>query len=817
MQNAFNPLGSANDQPDDDDEPVKTKGNAADKKAPDDTKGKDEGELLAIALDQFAGVQDTESVNRGYQLDDMRFLAASPDDNYQWPAEVLTQRTSDPMSARPCLTLNKLPSHVNQVVNDARQNKPAIKIHPVDSEADVDTADMLSDFCRHIEYMSNADVAYGTAIANACGPGVGYVRVIKQYADDKSFNQELGIRRIKNPLSVFMGPCNEPDGSDTGYVHILDKMSISEFKRRWSTHDPASWSQVPSSVAYWTTATDVVVDEWWNKEYSTKDMFLWDDGQITDNRDGHPHPEVPRKERKVDTVQVMCRWITNGAILETYKWEGAFIPVARCLGNEYNIEGRDVISGMVRTAKDAQRMYNYWASQEVEMLALAPKAPFMVANGQIDGHENEWRQLNIRNYGYLQYNPTVENADGQMVNVPAPARVQPPQVAQGIIQAKMGAADDIKAITGQFDASLGAQGNEKSGKAIIARQREGDVGTFHYADNQSLMIRFVGRIIIDLIPHVYDTAQTVRIVGEDGAIDMVQIDPEQQQASQPAPAAPPQGSNVIPFPPGGQAGQPGAPGQQPPQLPQPGMPAPPSANPAAPAPGMPNALGGGDPQQPKPDFGKIKKIYNPGVGKYDVTVSTGPSFNTKRMEAADAMSNILQAVPELWHVFGDQAIRAMDWPGADKMARRMRATIPPNILQAEHLPDDAPPQAPQIPDQVKADIASTHKHMTELAKQVQTLTAQVQQATADKQQLQIKLQAAIADKQLQHQQQASDHVRSGADAMTERLDVTIKAFDAETRRIAAEKAPDPTQQTMPTNPPQPGAAKAPPAAPAAAG
>lgn len=809
MNNAFNPLGSANDQPDEDDAPVKTKGNAADRKSPDDTKGKSDEQLLSIAHGQWSDVETAESINRGYQLDDQRFLAASPDDNYQWPPEVLTQRTSDPMSMRPCLTLNKLPSHVNQVVNDARQNKPSIKVHPVDSEADIDTADMLSDFCRHIEYISNADVAYSTAIANACGPGVGYVRVIKQYADDKTFNQELGIRRIKNPLSVFMGPCNEPDGSDTEFVHILDKKSIGEFKRRWPTHDPASWTEVPTAIAYWTNETDVVVDEWWNKEYTTKDMFLWDNGEITDNRDDHPHPEVPRKERKVDKVQVMCRFITNGAVLETYKWEGAYIPVARCLGNEYNIEGRDVVSGMVRTAKDAQRMYNYWASQEVEMLALAPKAPFMVANGQIDGHENEWRQLNIRNYGYLEYNPTVENTDGQMVAVPAPQRVQPPQVSQGIIQAKMGAADDIKAITGQFDASLGAQGNEKSGKAIIARQREGDVGTYHYADNQSLMIRFIGRIIIDLIPHVYDTAQTVRIVGEDGAIDQAQIDPQQQQASMPAPAPIPQGSNVIPFP-----GQPGQPGQQPPQLPQPGMPAPPSANPQ---PQQPNMLGGGAPQPDQPNYAKIKKIYNPGVGKYDVTVSTGPSFNTKRMEAADAMSNILQAVPELWHVFGDQAIKSMDWPGADKMAKRMRATIPPNILQAEHMPDDAPPAAPQIPDEVKKDIATTHQHMTELAKQVQTLTAQLQQATADKQQLQIKLTAAAHDRQLEHQQQASDHVVEAADATTKRLDSTIDMFDAETRRIAAEKAPDPTQQTMPTNPPQPGAAKPAPAAPSGAG
>ena len=251
--------------------------------------------------------------------------------------------------------------------------------------------------------------------------------------------------------------------------------------------------------------------------------------------------------------------------MEENDWAGKYIPVIRVVGNEFEVEGRLYVSGLVRNAKDAQRMYNYWTSQEAEMLALAPKAPFIGYGGQFEGYEKQWKTANTTNWPYLEVNPDV--TDGAGAVLPLPQRAPPPLPQAGLIQAKMGASDDIKSTTGQYDASLGMAGNEKSGKAILARERQGDVGTYHYVDNLSRAIRYITRQIVDLIPKIYDTQRIARIIGVDGEIDMVKINPSSKSQS-------------------------GRYRTKPAQL--------------------------------------IEKIYNPGVGKYDVRVTTGPGYMTKR-------------------------------------------------------------------------------------------------------------------------------------------------------------------------------------------
>jgi len=276
----------------------------------------------------------------------------------------------------------------------------------------------------------------------------------------------------------------------------------------------------------------------------------------------------------------------------------------------------------VRNAKDAQRMYNYWVSQETEMLALAPKAPFIGYGGQFEGYENQWKTANTTNWPYLEVNPDV--TDGQGAVLPLPARSQPPVASSGLLQAKMGASDDIKSTTGQYDTSLGATSNERSGKAILARERQSDTGTYHYVDNLARAVRYVTRQIVDLIPKIYDTQRIARIIGVDGETNMAKIDPTQ---AEPVKKIVDQNGIVL------------------------------------------------------------EKIYNPGIGKYDVCVTTGPSYMTKRQEALEGMSVLLQGNPQLWAVAGDLFIKNMDWPGAQEMAKRFAKTIDPKLMSD---PDEDP-------------------------------------------------------------------------------------------------------------------------------
>jgi hypothetical protein len=361
----------------------------------------------------------------------------------------------------------------------------------------------------------------------------------------------------------------------------------------------------------------------------------------------------PIKSRTVDVKKVI--WMkTNGyEVLQEQEWAGKWIPVIRVVGNEFEVDGRIFVSGLVRNAKDAQRMYNYWVSQEAEMLALAPKAPFIGYGGQFEGYENQWKTANTTNWPYLEVNPDV--TDGMGATLPLPQRAPPPLAQTGLIQAKMGASDDIKSTTGQYDSSLGATSNERSGKAILARERQGDVGTYHYGDNLNKAIRYATRQLIDLIPKIYDTERIARIVGVDGEVSMVKINPDQPEAVK----------KIVD---------------------QTGI--------------------------------VIEKIYNPSVGIYDVVATTGPSYMTKRQEALEAMAQILQGNPQLWSVAGDLFVKNMDWPGAQEMAKRLAKTIDPKLM-SETDEDPALQAAQQQMQAMGQEMEQMHQMLQNVGKSIE--------------------------------------------------------------------------------------------------
>ena len=607
---------------------------------------KSASDILATARARLDLAVSALSESREDEIDDLRFYAGSPDNQWQWPADVLATRGAvqgQTINARPCLTINKLPQHVRQVTNDQRQNRPGAKVIPVDDNADVEVADIFNGMIRHIEYISDADVAYDTACENQVSYGEGYIRLLTEYCDDNTFDQDIKIGRVRNSFSVYMDPLiQDPTGADAKWCFVTEDIPKAEFERMYPNAAPITTLQSlgvgDQSISNWLNEDTIRIADYYYIDYDRATLNLYP-GNMT-AFSGTPEDKQlraiygkPKRTRESDRPKVKYCKINGYEILEEHEWAGKWIPIVRIVGNEFEVDGRLYVSGLVRNAKDAQRMYNYWVSQEAEMLALAPKAPFIGYGGQFEGYEEKWKTANTNNWPYLEVNPDV--TDGQGAVLPLPARAQPPMASSGLLQAKAGSAEDIKATTGQYNASLGMGSNERSGKAILARQREGDVGTYHYGDNLARGVRHIARQLVDLIPKIYDTQRIARIIGEDGETKMVKINPDQ-----------PEPVNRI--------------------MDEQGV--------------------------------VIEKIYNPGVGKYDVVAITGPGYATKRQEALEAMAQLLQGNPQLWSVAGDLFVKNMDWPGAQEMSKRFAKTIDPKIL-AE---DDKSPELQAAEQQIQA-------------------------------------------------------------------------------------------------------------------
>ena len=603
------------------------------KNGPNPSKGGSE-DVLTVARSRMTMAISAYSETRENELDDLRFFAGSPDNQWQWPADVLQTRGAvqgQTINARPCLTINKLPQHVRHVTNEQRMNRPGIKVIPADDKADLDMAEVYNGVIRHIEYLSDADVAYDTACENQVSYGEGYVRILTEYCDETTFDQDIKIGRIRNSFSVYMDPMiQDPTGADARWCFITEDMTKAEYERMYPNAAPIttlmSLGVGDQSISQWINQNTVRIAEYFYVEYEKARLNLYPGNQTA--FDNTPEDRAlrlvfgkPLRSRDSDRKRVRWCKINGYEILEERDWAGSFIPVVRVVGNEFEVDGRMYVSGLVRNAKDAQRMYNYWVSQEAEMLALAPKAPFIGYGGQFEGYEQQWKTANTNNWPYLEVNPDV--TDGQGAVLPLPQRAQPPMASSGLLQAKAGAAEDIKSATGQYNASLGMTSNERSGKAILARQKESDVGTYHYVDNLARAIRHIGRQLIDLIPKIYDTERIARIIGEDGEPSTVKMNPTQEEPVK----------KIV--------NQEGV---------------------------------------------VIDKIYNPGVGKYDVRVITGPGYATKRQEALESMAQLLQGNPQLWQVAGDLFVKNMDWPGAQDLAKRFQKTLDPKVLVDEDNP-----------------------------------------------------------------------------------------------------------------------------------
>ena len=565
-------------------------------------------DILAEARAAFARAADAEAETRREALDDLRFARLGE----QWPASVLNDRARE---GRACLTVNRLPAFIRQVVNDARQNKPAIAVHPVDDGADPATAEVFNGLIRHIEQSSDAEVAYDTALDFAVTGGFGYFRINTRYAADDGFDQDIAIERVANPFSIYGDPEGAAaDSSDWNTAFVVDSLPRAAFAARWKGAEAVDWDGEGAggrADASRPPGERVQVAEFWRREAVRRTILALSDGQVVEEAVYAAQKamfdalgvRVVGRPREVAGQKVTQRIVSGAAVLETLDWPGRFIPIVPVWGEELMIDGRRRLRSLVRDAKDPQRMFNYWRTTSTELVALAPKAPFIGRKGAFETDSDKWATANVQSHAYIEYDGPEPPMRQGFAGVPA-----------GALQEALNASDDMKAIMGLHDASLGARSNETSGRAIMARQREGDVSTFHYIDNLSRAIRHAGRILIDLIPKVYGTARVIRVLGPDGSARRVGLATNGDVAKK-----------------GGQA-------------------------------------------QALKD---VEGIYDLGAGRYDLTVRSGPSFTSRREEAASQMIELIRAYPAAAPVIGDLLARNLDWPGADEIAERLAGLVPP--------------------------------------------------------------------------------------------------------------------------------------------
>ena len=576
--------------------------------------------------------------NREAAVEDKKFVAGE-----QWDPQVLLER-----QGLPCLTINSIPQFIAQLVGDWRTNQTAVKVLP-SQNGEIDIADIRSDLIRSIETKSRADRVYNNAFESMTMCGDGAFRVAVQYAGEDVFDQEIVLEPIDDALAVVWDRLSiDPTGRDATHCFVDDIMTRKEFKQRWPDADPSvlrEQEQKTLSQNGWIDAETVRVTEHWRIIERQHQLILFEDGTIyAVDDDANPEDNAaqlkgyiekhgkPQRTRLAPCTYAQMHLVTGFKILAgPYVWKMNRLPIIRMAGRTVSVGDRRVRYGLVRFMKDAIRLRNFWRSVAAEQLGYAPKAQWMAPESAVEGREDLFRQAHLTRDPLLVYNDDAEAP---------PERIEPPTIQAALLNEAQLLTQDIQDVTGIHDASLGIKSNETSGRAIMARQREGDVASLTYYDNGNAAILEAGDVINQLIGQIYDGTRIVRIIGEDEAARLVKIN---------------------------------------------------------------------DPMDPNSP--------NIAVGDYDVAITTGASYTTRRVEAAEAMMEAIQVYPQLMGIAGDLVIKAQDWPGAEELADRLLKTIPPQLLSDKERQQ----QGEQAPD-----VQAMMQQQAQLGQQLQAMQAEVQ-------------------------------------------------------------------------------------------
>ena len=645
-------------------------------------------DIVAEAKKRFERAKQAYSSNRMLAVEDTRFAMGDSDNGWQWPEDIRNSRKID---KRVCLTVNMTAQHCNQIINNIRMNRPAVKISPADDGADKKTAEILGGLIRNIQAASASDDAHDTAAEHSVYGGEGYWRVVTEYESDTSFNQVIRIKACPNPQLVYIDPdCKELDKSDAQWGFVFEDITKEQGKREHPDIDPESWGE-ESKKNGWADGETFRRAEYFYCTYEKDVACLLADGSTVLKSKLQPGAVVV-KER--DTEIKKWHWCKlvggHDAPIDETDWLGDYLPIIAVVGKELNVNGEVIRKGIVRDLKDPARMVNFSYSETVQTLALQNKVPYMAAAEAIEGYEQIWKAANIESRAYLPFNAY----DDEGHQLPKPERQAPAVMPAAQVQLLQLSTEQMRAASGQQNANFGIKSEAQSGVGIQRLKVQGDTATFHFPDNLARALRYEAKVLIDLIQKYYDTQRVVRILGLDGKEESAVLNPELS----------------------------------------------------------------GPYQEQEDEAGEIQRIFNPQVGRYDVTINTGPSYSTMRQEGADRLNDLAAKNPQLMQVAGDLVMQAQDFPMADKLAERLAKTLPPELQEQK------PGQA-QIPPELQQQMGQMQQQLEMMSQALEQAQQQLQEAQSGEQAKIAQFNSKLEEARINAQ---ADIERANIDAQTKR-------------------------------------------------
>jgi len=440
-------------------------------------------------------------------------------DGKQWEETEMARRIA---AKRPCLTTNKLRKYIFQILGEIQQSRLDLKTVPLNQEASTIIAIIIDKLIKDIERKSNSNYSYDRAIQCALQGGWGYWRIFSQYISKYSFDQEIVISSIQNPLSVILDPymkSNTGKGAEWGL--IVTTVPLNKFKKKYNKALPGNFEMLYGmDRTGWYTKDSVRLAEYYYKEYEKENLLLLTNGssvlesKFEEKRDFFFLNNIGVENYKV-IYNPRVKWIkmSKDNIIEgPFDVPGDEIPIVKVCGYEHNDQGYTRYRSLVHDALDPMRIFNHWRTHIVELISLAPKAPYLVTPDQIKGFEEMWKKANVELYPFLFYNA--------VPNATKPEKESAFQIqAAAITEANMAAAD-IQDVIGMYAASIGEPSNERSGRAILARQAQANNTVFQFINNFQSALIHSGNILIKMIPTIYKQNRIVRIIGEEGIEDL---------------------------------------------------------------------------------------------------------------------------------------------------------------------------------------------------------------------------------------------------------------------------------------------------------
>jgi hypothetical protein len=639
----------------------------------DDNPAITDDEIVKEAVDRWHSCKDWQGVPDERCREDIKFANADPRNADQWPNKIYAARTGETVDL-PTLTINKVRSHNDIIINAMSKNATGIKVRPTAGSASYKSAQVMMSIIRRIEYISKAGTQYRKVAEQQVDGGIGYILIDTQFVSNRSRNQDIYLKASRDPTGVYLDPwITEPDGSDANFGFAFERMSRKEFGRKYPRWKNKVGRAPLEGMEAWLSDKEIMLAKYYRKN-KVPDTYVWfkesDDAPEVEKLASEIRDEsgeeifkalmedikegrIEGGMRKVFDDQVEWFLIAGDKIIDRGDWAGKYIPIARCIGREIVIDGSLDRKGHTRPLIDAQRMLNYGNSCAIESVASGVKAKFMASSRAIEGQE-QWKSANINNFPVLFYNDVEEDAPESLQRVDPPIPIQPPQPNAAWLQVGVDAERHMMMISGQFQAQLGENDAQSaaSGKAINERQEQGDTATYHFPEHMGDMKRFIGVQLLDLIPKIYDSKRTLLVLDDAGEKSWILIDPDQQEAVR-------------------------------------------------------------DLKDLKQDEEAVKVALNPAIGEYECVSDPGPDYATQRQEAWNAITKIMVANKELVAVIGDLLFKFGDFEGSEQIMERLQKEI--KATKPYLFDDKMEPQMAAMMEQNKNLLALNSELMTKLA------------------------------------------------------------------------------------------------------